>query len=176
MLVGSRNLFRVIGHRPVLATLTRASKSPNLHLQISSRNFGLSDWFGWGRDKEDDIDLTLSSPSVTEKLKRKKKGKQVDISPEEVDKAINGSNPNDDLGYYYSPNSDSAGGNNRNKMIERVQLQVHGGKGGNGCISHEVLAPGKKRPNGGNGGRGGNNNRGRSSSRGQQNQSGSSAQ
>ena len=42
------------------------------------------------------------------------------------------------------------------KFVDKIQLEVHGGNGGNGCISHLVLSPGKKRPNGGNGGRGGN--------------------
>ena len=55
---------------------------------------------------------------------------------------------------------DSSEGDARNKsalkFVERVQIEVKGGSGGNGCISHEVLSPGKKRPNGGNGGRGGN--------------------
>lgn len=45
---------------------------------------------------------------------------------------------------------------NKVKFVERVQIEVKAGRGGNGCISHEVLSPGKKRPNGGNGGRGGN--------------------
>lgn len=45
---------------------------------------------------------------------------------------------------------------NKVKFVERVQIEVKAGKGGNGCISHEVLSPGKKRPNGGNGGKGGN--------------------
>ncbi len=45
---------------------------------------------------------------------------------------------------------------NKVKFVERVIVEVKGGKGGNGCVSHEVLSPGKKRPNGGNGGRGGN--------------------
>lgn len=41
------------------------------------------------------------------------------------------------------------------KFIDKVQLSVQGGKGGNGCISYEVLNPSKKRPTGGNGGHGG---------------------
>ena len=42
------------------------------------------------------------------------------------------------------------------KFMDKVKLEVRGGKGGNGCISYDILAPGKKRPNGGSGGRGGN--------------------
>ena len=41
-------------------------------------------------------------------------------------------------------------------FVDKVQIVVNGGKGGNGCISHEVLSPSCKRPNGGNGGKGGN--------------------
>ena len=33
-----------------------------------------------------------------------------------------------------------------------MQLSVTGGKGGNGCISFEVLSPSRKRPSGGSGG------------------------
>jgi len=33
---------------------------------------------------------------------------------------------------------------------------VKGGRGGNGCIAFEVMAPGKKKPQGGSGGMGGN--------------------
>ena len=42
------------------------------------------------------------------------------------------------------------------KFIEKVVIEVKGGSGGNGCIAHFELAPGKRRPTGGNGGRGGN--------------------
>ncbi len=54
--------------------------------------------------------------------------------------------------------SNMGDGSNRSalKFVERVQIEVKGGRGGNGCISHEVLSPGKKRPDGGNGGKGGN--------------------
>ena len=53
--------------------------------------------------------------------------------------------------------SNTGDGSNRSamKFVERVQIEVKGGMGGNGCISNEVLSPGKKRPNGGNGGKGG---------------------
>jgi GTPase involved in cell partitioning and DNA repair len=40
--------------------------------------------------------------------------------------------------------------------MDRVRIEVRGGRGGNGCVSHEVLSPGRKRPSGGNGGPGGN--------------------
>mmetsp|Transcript_12417 Transcript_12417/g.18611 ORF Transcript_12417/g.18611 Transcript_12417/m.18611 type:complete len:456 (+) Transcript_12417:3-1370(+) len=43
----------------------------------------------------------------------------------------------------------------QHKFIDKVQIEVQAGRGGNGCISYEVLSPGKKRPSGGNGGRGG---------------------
>jgi GTPase involved in cell partitioning and DNA repair len=42
------------------------------------------------------------------------------------------------------------------RFIDKVKIEVRGGKGGNGCVSYEILAPGRKRPNGGSGGRGGN--------------------
>jgi len=42
------------------------------------------------------------------------------------------------------------------KFVDRVQLEVKGGRGGNGCVSFEVLSPGRKRPSGGSGGKGGN--------------------
>jgi hypothetical protein len=41
-------------------------------------------------------------------------------------------------------------------FVDKVQIEIKGGKGGNGCISYEVLSPGRKRPDGGNGGKGGN--------------------
>ena len=41
------------------------------------------------------------------------------------------------------------------KFIDRSIIEVHGGRGGNGCVSFERLGPTKKRPNGGNGGKGG---------------------
>lgn len=58
------------------------------------------------------------------------------------------------------------------KFVDTLQIEVHAGKGGNGCISYEVLSPGRKRvrfdyfviycslkyvpqASGGNGGRGG---------------------
>jgi len=41
------------------------------------------------------------------------------------------------------------------RFVDKVQIEVKGGRGGNGCVSFEVLSPGKKRPNGGMGGRGG---------------------
>ena len=43
----------------------------------------------------------------------------------------------------------------RYKFVDKVRIEVKGGKGGNGCVSYDVLAPGKKRPSGGNGGKGG---------------------
>lgn len=42
------------------------------------------------------------------------------------------------------------------KFVDRVQIEVKGGRGGNGCVSFEVLSPGRKRPSGGSGGKGGN--------------------
>ena len=42
------------------------------------------------------------------------------------------------------------------KFVDRVQVEVKGGRGGNGCVSFEVLSPGRKRPSGGSGGKGGN--------------------
>lgn len=42
------------------------------------------------------------------------------------------------------------------KFVDRAQIEVKGGKGGNGCVSYEELSPGKKKPSGGNGGIGGN--------------------
>ena len=42
------------------------------------------------------------------------------------------------------------------KFVDKVQIEVKGGRGGNGCVSYEVLSPGKKRPSGGSGGKGGN--------------------
>lgn len=39
--------------------------------------------------------------------------------------------------------------------MDKARIEVKGGRGGNGCVSHLVLSPGKKRPNGGNGGKGG---------------------
>jgi len=44
----------------------------------------------------------------------------------------------------------------RYKFVDKVRIEVKGGKGGNGCVSYDVLAPGKKRPSGGSGGKGGN--------------------
>lgn len=41
------------------------------------------------------------------------------------------------------------------KFVDMAIIEVRGGRGGNGCVSFEVLAPGKKRPSGGNGGKGG---------------------
>ena len=41
------------------------------------------------------------------------------------------------------------------KFVDRVQIEVKGGRGGNGCVSYEVLSPGRKRPSGGSGGKGG---------------------
>ena len=42
------------------------------------------------------------------------------------------------------------------QFIDKVRLEVRGGRGGNGCVSYEVLSPGRRRPDGGSGGRGGN--------------------
>ena len=41
------------------------------------------------------------------------------------------------------------------RFMDRARIEVRGGRGGSGCVSYQVLAPGKKRPNGGNGGAGG---------------------
>jgi len=85
-----------------------------------------------------------------------KRGIEEMPSPDEFQGELHlGHNPNDALGYYYSPDDETRGANNKTRLIESVQLQVAGGKGGNGCISCEVLSPGTKRPDGGNGGRGG---------------------
>jgi GTP-binding protein len=40
-------------------------------------------------------------------------------------------------------------------FMDRCVLRCMGGKGGDGCLSYEHIAPGKKSPNGGHGGRGG---------------------
>ena len=40
-------------------------------------------------------------------------------------------------------------------FLDKVQIEVHAGKGGNGCVSFDVLSPSKRRPSGGNGGKGG---------------------
>mmetsp|Transcript_15190 Transcript_15190/g.14587 ORF Transcript_15190/g.14587 Transcript_15190/m.14587 type:complete len:171 (-) Transcript_15190:7-519(-) len=42
------------------------------------------------------------------------------------------------------------------KFMDKAQIEVSGGRGGNGCMSFEVLTPGQKSPTGGNGGAGGN--------------------
>ena len=42
------------------------------------------------------------------------------------------------------------------RFMDRARIEVRGGRGGNGCVSYAMLTPGKKRPNGGNGGPGGN--------------------
>ena len=38
------------------------------------------------------------------------------------------------------------------KFVDRAQIEVRGGTGGNGCISFQTLSPGRKRPSGGSGG------------------------
>jgi hypothetical protein len=38
-------------------------------------------------------------------------------------------------------------------FMDKVRITVCGGKGGNGCVSYDILSPGKKRPSGGNGGK-----------------------
>ena len=35
------------------------------------------------------------------------------------------------------------------RFADKVQIEVKGGKGGNGCVSHEITSPGCKRPSGG---------------------------
>jgi GTPase len=40
--------------------------------------------------------------------------------------------------------------------VDKVKIEVKGGKGGDGCVSFEGLSPGRKRPSGGSGGKGGN--------------------
>ena len=43
----------------------------------------------------------------------------------------------------------------RSSFVDHVVLTVQAGNGGTGCISHRVIGPGKKRPDGGHGGDGG---------------------
>lgn len=43
----------------------------------------------------------------------------------------------------------------RYKFVDRIRVVAHGGKGGKGCISFEMIRPGSKRPSGGHGGQGG---------------------
>lgn len=43
-------------------------------------------------------------------------------------------------------------GSTTQRFADRVQIEVRGGKGGNGCISYDVTSPGCKKPSGGNGG------------------------
>lgn len=40
-------------------------------------------------------------------------------------------------------------------FVDRIKVHVVAGTGGNGCVSHFHVAPGKKRPDGGHGGAGG---------------------
>ena len=42
------------------------------------------------------------------------------------------------------------------RFADKVQIEVKAGKGGNGCVSHEITSPGCKKPSGGSGGKGGN--------------------
>ena len=41
------------------------------------------------------------------------------------------------------------------QFLDTVQIECKGGKGGQGCVSWQSLSPGKKKPDGGNGGKGG---------------------
>jgi len=41
------------------------------------------------------------------------------------------------------------------QFLDTVQIECRGGKGGLGCVSWQSLSPGKKKPDGGNGGKGG---------------------
>jgi GTP-binding protein len=41
------------------------------------------------------------------------------------------------------------------QFLDTVQIECRGGKGGQGCVSWQALSPGKKKPDGGNGGKGG---------------------
>eukprot|EP01041_Mallomonas_annulata_P006759 gene6758-13701_t len=43
-----------------------------------------------------------------------------------------------------------------NKFVDRVIIELRSGRGGNGCVSFNVLSPSVKKPTGGNGGKGGN--------------------
>ena len=36
--------------------------------------------------------------------------------------------------------------------MDKAQIEVRGGRGGNGCISFQILSPGRKGPSGGTGG------------------------
>jgi len=140
-----------------------ASKSrPQRHTpcKVQLRGFSNKKKRSWLFDdieiEEGEIDYDLSTPNVRIKEENRKKGITELPAPDEFQGELHlGHNPNDALGYYYSPDDETRGANNRTRLIESVQLQVAGGKGGNGCISFEVLSPGKKRPDGGNGGRGG---------------------
>ena len=44
----------------------------------------------------------------------------------------------------------------RRRFIDKTRVFVKGGRGGNGCLSHEVISPTRKKPDGGSGGAGGN--------------------
>ena len=44
----------------------------------------------------------------------------------------------------------------RRRFIDKTRVFVKGGRGGNGCLSHEVVSPTRKKPDGGSGGAGGN--------------------
>ena len=41
------------------------------------------------------------------------------------------------------------------RFVDHVELNLMGGRGGSGCLSHHVTGPSKKRPDGGHGGHGG---------------------
>lgn len=51
--------------------------------------------------------------------------------------------------------SETGGAATSYKFVDKIQIEVTGGKGGNGCVSYEVLGPSSKRPSGGSGGKGG---------------------
>lgn len=63
---------------------------------------------------------------------------------------------NEERGAGSSPNARKRETHTTWKFVDKVQIEVKGGRGGNGCVSYEVLSPGRKRPSGGSGGKGGN--------------------
>ena len=166
VLVNARNFFFL---RQGVESLAKdchkgfGTKAGSFFFGSQLRKLSIKKKSGWFFGKEEDeyegeIDFDLSTPNVRLREMNRRKG-IVDLptNNEHQGELHLGHNPNDALGYYFSPEDDTTmSANNKKKLIESVQLQVTGGKGGNGCVSYETLAPGKKRPNGGNGGRGGN--------------------